>query len=58
MTQKRCPICQKTFGQKVLANGKLEPPSYFKKKVHCSLICGSIAAAASRKARSDAERRA
>lgn len=47
--QKRCPNCNKLFGPKTWANGKQEYPSHFKKRVHCSITCGAIAAATSRK---------
>lgn len=52
--QKRCPNCNKLFGPRKLANGNPEPPSHFKKKVHCSQICGAIAAQARKMAEKQA----
>jgi hypothetical protein len=50
MSEQRCQNCRKPFVRRVLRNGKLEYPSYLRKKRFCSRICGAIAAAAKRRA--------
>ncbi len=47
--KKRCENCNKFFGPRLMRNGKPEYPSFFKKKRHCSQLCGVIAAQARRK---------
>jgi hypothetical protein len=56
--EKRCENCNKLFGPRKLADGRTEYLSQFRKKRHCSKICGAIANAAQRKLVCDAELRA
>lgn len=52
--KKRCLNCNKWFGRRVLANGKLEWPNNFKKKRCCSHICAGIYTEAQKKLARDA----